>query len=82
MADQQFQYRVCAMQNNRITFVNGEWQGTMAPHIEDPNEALATCPAVWTYLQEAGQAGWELVSTVTQTVTGVEMQTLFLKRSR
>ncbi|MDX1663395.1 MAG: hypothetical protein R3272_06345 [Candidatus Promineifilaceae bacterium] len=82
MADQQFEYRVCAMQNNRITFANGAWQGALPPDGEDPNAALASCPAVWDYLEEAGQAGWELVSTVNQTVADVEMQTLFLKRRR
>jgi hypothetical protein len=75
-----FEYRVCAMQNGRITFVNGEWQGTIAPETEDPNQALDTCPVVWTYLQEAGEQGWELASAINQPLQDVQLQTLFLKR--
>lgn len=75
------EYCVCAVQNSRVTFVNGEWQGSVAPGAEDPNQALETCPAVWQYLQEAGQKGWELVSAVNQERDGLNLQTLFLKRS-
>ncbi len=78
---QQFEYRVCAMQNGRITFVNGEWQGTIPPTSEDPNDALETCPTVWAYLQEAGQKGWELVSALNQPPSQIQPQTLFLKRA-
>lgn len=76
----QYEYRVCAMQNGRITFVNGQWQGTIAPGTEDPNEALNTCPVVWSYLQEAGERGWQLVSAINQPLTDVQLQTLFLMR--
>lgn len=75
-----YEYQVCAMQNGRVTFVNGEWQGAIAPESEDPNQALSTCPAVWQYLQEAGQEGWELVSALNQPLEDVHLQTLFLKR--
>ena len=75
-----FDYQVCAMQNGRITFVNGQWQGTIAPGTEDPNQALETCPVVWSYLQEAGQAGWELAGAMNQPLQDVHLQTLFLKR--
>jgi hypothetical protein len=78
----QFQYRVCSMQNSRITFVNGEWQGHVAPTADDPNEALQSCPAVWDYLRRAGADGWELVSAMdqTQSTEGVPLQMLFLKQ--
>jgi hypothetical protein len=79
---QQYEYRVCAMQNGRITFVNGEWQGTLSPNTDDPNDALETCPAVWVYLQQAGLEGWELVSALNQPLPEVQLQTLFLKRVR
>lgn len=75
-----FEYQVCAMQNGRITFVNGQWQGTIAPGTEDPNQALETCPVVWHYLQEVGRGGWELVSAINQPLEDVHLQTLFLKR--
>lgn len=76
----QYEYRVCAMQNGRITFVNGQWQGTIAPGTDDPNEALNTCPVVWAYLQQAGQNGWQLVSAINQPLEDVHLQTLFLMR--
>ncbi len=76
----QYEYRVCAMQNGRITFVNGQWQGTIAPGTDDPNEALNTCPVVWRYLQEAGEQGWQLVSAINQPLEDVQLQTLFMMR--
>lgn len=75
-----FEYQICAMQNGRVTFVNGQWQGTIAPESEDPNQALDTCPVVWRFLQRAGQEGWELVSAINQPLEDVHLQTLFLKR--
>lgn len=78
----QFEYRVCAMQNGRVTFVNGNWQGTIAPGAENPNVALDTCPVVWEYLAEAGLEGWELSGAINQPLPDVHLQTLFLKRER
>ena len=75
-----YEYRVCAMQNGRVTFVNGQWQGSIAPESDDPNQALDTCPAVWQYLDVAGREGWELVSAINQPLQDVHLQTLFLKR--
>jgi hypothetical protein len=79
--DETFEYQVCAMQNGRITFVNGEWQGSISPANDDPNAALETCPTVWAYLNEAGSNGWRLVTVVNQPVEETQMQTLFLQRS-
>lgn len=75
-----YEYRVCAMQNGRVTFVNGQWQGTIAPGTDDPNEALNTCPVVWVYLNDAGASGWKLVSAINQPLQDVHLQTLFLRR--
>ncbi len=73
--------RVCALQLNRVTFVNGEWQGAVDPAAEDPNAALNSCPPVWDYLNEAGRDGWELVAAIDQPAPeGAHVQTLFLKR--
>ncbi|NLF66073.1 MAG: hypothetical protein GX579_15890 [Chloroflexi bacterium] len=76
-----YEYRVCTLQLNRVTFVNGEWQGTVDPAAEDPNAALGSCPTAWDYLNQAGQDGWELVGAFDQPAQeGTHMQTLFLKR--
>ena len=59
-----YQYQVCQTQQNRITFVNGEWQGKLAPGPEVPQAtALDSCPRVWTFLNQAGEDGWELITT-------------------
>lgn len=75
------EYRVCTLQLNRVTFVNGEWQGAVDPTIEDPNAALNSCPTAWDYLNQAGRDGWELVAAFDQPAQeGAHMQTLILKR--
>lgn len=76
------EYQICTMQNSHITFVNGEWQGTVGPAGVDPNEALNSCPLAWDYLRTAGQAGWELVTALNQPADGTHMQMLFLKRGQ
>jgi hypothetical protein len=83
----QFEYLVCQTQSSRVTFVNGEWQGTVALSSGDPQAALNSCPEVWEYLDGAGRAGWQLVTAANATITN-EGQTaqisyqLFLKRER
>ena len=49
-----FEYQVCQVQNSRVTFVNGEWQGTGPLDAERDEESLNSCPKVWEYLQHAG----------------------------
>jgi hypothetical protein len=61
-----FEYLVCQVQHSRVTFVNGEWQGTGPLDAERDEESLNSCPKVWEYLLRAGTEGWELVSTVTR----------------
>lgn len=56
-----FEYRVCYAQQDRVTFVNGSWQGKEPP---GEKEALESCPDVTAYLQAAGAEGWELVTVV------------------
>ena len=76
-----YEYCVCTLQLNRVTFVNGEWQGAIDPAAEDPNAALDSCPTAWDYLNQAGRNGWELVAAIDQPAQGgTHMQTLFLKR--
>lgn len=61
-----FQYQVCQVQQSRVTFVNGEWQGNAHLDPEREAESIDSCPRVWEYLQRAGAEGWDLVSTVTR----------------
>jgi hypothetical protein len=77
----QFEYMVCALQFNRVTFVNGDWQGIQPLDPKTPSDAFASCPTVWDFLQAAGQQGWELVTALEQTAQdNQKMQTLYLKR--
>ncbi|MCA1592411.1 MAG: hypothetical protein LC754_07125 [Acidobacteria bacterium] len=82
--DDRYAYLVCQMQNSRIVFVNGQWQGTLP--MADTSEAMASCPLVWDYLRGAGDDGWELIGTVALTTTteGVfahVASNLFLKKA-
>jgi hypothetical protein len=83
----QFEYLVCQTQYSRVTFVNGDWQGSVAIGSGDSQAALDSCPQVWDYLAQAGRAGWQLITAANATVTS-EGQTshvsyqLFLKRER
>jgi hypothetical protein len=63
----------------RVTFVNGRWQGKIAPSAERSEEGLNSCPEVWDYLQLIGELGWELVSAVD---SAGHFQFLFLKRAK
>jgi len=83
----QFEYLVCQTQFSRVTFANGEWQGTIPLNAGDTQAALDSCPQVWDYLQQAGRGGWQLVSAVNSTITneGATSQVayqLFLRRER
>jgi len=83
----QFEYLVCQTQFSRVTFANGQWQGTIAIGAGDTQAALDSCPQVWDYLEQAGRAGWQLITAANATVTS-EGQTshvsyqLFLRRER
>jgi hypothetical protein len=78
---QNYEYQVCSVQYGRVTFVNGVWRGGVQMS-EDTSAALASCPNVWDYLQEAGRDGWELVAVVThpQESKDAAQDTLYLKR--
>lgn len=83
----QFEYLVCQTQFGRVTFVNGQWQGTVALNAGDSQASLDSCPQVWDYLAEVGRSGWHLVSAVNSTITseGGTSQLayqLFLRRER
>ncbi|OLE52312.1 MAG: hypothetical protein AUG51_18660 [Acidobacteria bacterium 13_1_20CM_3_53_8] len=80
-----FEYIVCLMQSSRITFVNGEWQGTLPFNSADTQAALDSCPWVWDYLASAGAGGWEMVGATSIGITSRQetssmSSNLFLKR--
>ena len=80
-----YEYRVCQLQNSRVTFVNGEWQGQKAIDAAATAEALESCPWVWDYLASSGWDGWELVGVAEQMITtegiyGVVSSSIFLKK--
>jgi len=81
-----FDYRVCTVQFDRVTFVNGGWIGKVKLMQGNTSEAALSCPLVHEYLIGAGNDGWELVACISQRA-GVNQdasedttQTLFLKR--
>jgi hypothetical protein len=75
-----FEYMICSSQLMRVTFVNGRWQGDLAP---DSPGALETCPDLWEFLQRVGNSGWELVSVTSDQVEGEALlTTLYLKREK
>jgi hypothetical protein len=66
----QFEYRVCQAQQSRVTFVNGQWAGSVPSGDPNPQKALNSCPEVWIYLNQAGAEGWQLVSVTTRVQEG------------
>jgi hypothetical protein len=81
----EFQHQVCYSVSDRVTFVNGVWQGADVPEAERTHQDVEACPLVWDYLQRAGAVGWELVCVLeTHTVVNGQpfVRTLFLKRER
>jgi hypothetical protein len=76
---QQYEYSIAAAQLNFVTFVDGQWQGTLPPNAAG---ALQSCPRVWDFLNEMGQEGWDLVSVVANPVEeqAEPLTTLYLKR--
>ena len=89
----QFEYLVCRVNFQRVTFVNETWQGKDVPESERKDDVIQSCPTVWEYLQLAGSEGWELVSAVDSCIATpkatasmfkpadqIPYQLLFLKR--
>jgi hypothetical protein len=65
-----FEYRVCQAQQSRVTFVNGQWAGSVPSADPNPQKALNSCPEVRVYLNQASAEGWQLVSTTTRVQEG------------
>jgi hypothetical protein len=77
-----YEYQVCSVQQARVTFVNGAWQGSVAPGGGDHEAALQSCPAAWDYLEAAGYDGWELAGAVAHQTGQAGYEVLYLKRER
>lgn len=79
-----FQHQVCYAVFDRVTMVNGVWQGPAVPESERRQEHVEACLLVWDYLQRAGAEGWELVSVLEtrhDLPKGAQLvRTLYLKR--
>jgi hypothetical protein len=77
-----FDHRVCQVQNARVTFVNGDWQGSRPAAAERVDDSLQACPFEWDYLRDAGADGWQLVA-VAQGIGGdAQARILYLQRER
>ncbi|HEX8178538.1 MAG TPA: hypothetical protein VF525_03240 [Pyrinomonadaceae bacterium] len=76
-----YDYRVCQVQQQCVTFTNGEWQGHVplseAAGASDP---FASCLKVWDYLQRVGPDGWELVAATTHQRPDASYDMLYLRR--
>jgi hypothetical protein len=77
-----FEYQVCSVQQARVTFVNGAWQGRVAPDGGDHEAALQSCPNAWDYLEAAGYDGWELTAAVAHQTEHTNYEVMYLKRER
>lgn len=61
MFNQRFEYRVCQTELNRVTFVNGTWNGSLPPNHP---KGLESCPWTWDFLNLMGQEGWQLLQAI------------------
>ena len=89
----QFEYLVCRVNFQRVTFANDQWQGRLGPEAGRKDADIQSCPTLWEYLAKAGREGWELVSAVNSSIASnqhegimakmadqTQYQMLFLKR--
>jgi hypothetical protein len=71
-----FEYLVVFMDNDRVVRANGHWQGEVA---EGEEGALASCPSLFEWLEDAGAQGWEMVAVDPE---GQGTAQLYFKRRR
>lgn len=72
-----YEYRVCHVLEDRVTFANGAWLGKDS----EVGASLQSCPFVWEYLQEVGAAGWDLAGVAARTSDEQQAEVLYLRRS-
>jgi len=78
---ERYEYRVCQAQFSRVTYANGQWIGETPSTNPNAQEALESCPEIWRYLNQAGEAGWKLVAVTTRTQdAGQIVDVLYLRR--
>ena len=82
MSVPRFEYRVCQVQESRVTYVNGNWQGRIAPVQGNVREALSSCLLEWEYLDTAGEDGWKLVGAVGGVGGDSNARVLYLRRGQ
>jgi len=81
--EDRLKYRVCLVQQSRVTFANGQWLGRVPQADPDVQRAFHSCPEVWSYLNQAGADGWKLVSVTTRAQEqGQIVDVLYLERRR
>ena len=79
--DDRSEYRVCLVQQSRVTFANGQWLGEVPQTDPDVQKAFHSCPEVWSYLNQAGTDRWRLVTVTTRTQEqGQIVDVLYLRR--
>jgi hypothetical protein len=77
-----YEFRVCQVQHARVTFVNGKWQGKMAPTPDHEEQAFKTCPEEWDYLRAAGAEGWDLAGVAGGVGGEANARMLYLRREQ
>ncbi len=82
MTRRRYEYQVCSVQQARVTFVNGAWQGRVSPEAGGHEAALQSCPNTWDYLEAAGYDGWELTASVAHQTDQASYEVIYLKRER
>jgi hypothetical protein len=75
-----YEFRVCQVQHGRVTFVDGEWAGELAPTPDRAEQALRTCPTEWDYLRAAGAEGWDLAGVAGGVGGETNAHLLYLRR--
>jgi hypothetical protein len=82
MSMPRFEYRVCQVQESRVTYVNGNWQGRVAPAQGNVRDALSSCLFEWEFLSTAGEDGWQLVAASSCVGGDASARVLYLRRGR
>lgn len=82
MTRRRYEYQVCNVQQARVTFVNGAWQGRVGPNEGNHEAALQSCQNVRDYLEAAGYDGWELTAAAAHQTDQASYEVLYLKRER
>lgn len=81
MSLNRFSYRVVTVQDLRVTFINGEWNGSVKREDAEMATAFLSCPMIYEYLDATGADGWELVSVTDHRTADSWLQNLYLKKA-